>query len=130
MHLAAVGPPVRFDQGGAITLEAGRRPLSPKTVLEIHLIIRADQAVKKGLISRNVALVTNAPKLRIVSRAQYPAFDYTTSAIPTGLFSSRKECRSRWSVNDSGTPTLPSRSRPTSTYYPACRPKPPISSRA
>jgi integrase len=44
----------------------GTRPLSPKSVLEIHMIIRGalGDAYRHGLVTRNVAVVANAPKLR------------------------------------------------------------------
>ncbi len=50
----------------------GRNPLAPKTVLEVHLIIRGalGDAVRKGLVSRNVALVAHAPKLRSIPRVE------------------------------------------------------------
>lgn len=50
----------------------GRKPLAPKTVLEVHLIIRGalGDAVRKGLVSRNVALVAHAPKLRSIPRVE------------------------------------------------------------
>jgi len=45
-----------------------RGPLAPKTVLEVHLIIRGalNHAVKRGLVNRNVALVAHAPKLKAI----------------------------------------------------------------
>ena len=41
----------------------GTRPLAPKTVYEVHLIIRGalDHAVRRGLVTRNVALAASAP---------------------------------------------------------------------
>jgi integrase len=44
----------------------GSKPLSAKSVLEIHQIIRSalGDAHRQGLVSRNVALVANAPKPR------------------------------------------------------------------
>jgi integrase len=43
----------------------GARALAPKTVLEIHLIIRGAlaDAVRRGLVNRNVALVAHVPRL-------------------------------------------------------------------
>ena len=54
----------------------GRRPLAPKTVLEVHLIIRGalQDAVKRGLVSRNVALVAHAPKLRAIPKVEPQAW--------------------------------------------------------
>jgi hypothetical protein len=42
--------------------------LAPKTVYEVHLIIRGalGDAVHRGLINRNVALVAHAPRLRSI----------------------------------------------------------------
>lgn len=50
----------------------GRAALAPKTVYEIHLIIRGalGDAVRRGLITRNVALVANAPRLRSIPRIE------------------------------------------------------------
>ena len=44
----------------------GRGGLSPKTVYEIHLLIRGAlaDALRRGLVTRNVALVARAPKQR------------------------------------------------------------------
>src|SRR6266536_3500991 len=54
----------------------GGRPLAPKTVLEVHLIIRRalGDAVRKGLVSRNVALVAAAPKLRAIPKPEQRAW--------------------------------------------------------
>lgn len=54
----------------------GVRPLAPKTVLEIHLIIRASlaDAAKRGLISRNVASVAHAPRLRSIPKVEQQAW--------------------------------------------------------
>jgi integrase len=50
----------------------GRRPLAPKTVLEVHLIIRGAlaDAVTKGVVNRNVALVAHAPRLRSIPKVE------------------------------------------------------------
>lgn len=44
----------------------GRAGLAPKTAYEVHLVIRGalGDAVRRGLVSRNVALVAHAPRLR------------------------------------------------------------------
>jgi hypothetical protein len=54
-----------------------RRPLAPKTVLEVHLIIRGalNHAVKKGLVNRNVALVAHAPKLKSIPKVEPQAWN-------------------------------------------------------
>ena len=54
----------------------GRRPLAPKTVLEVHLIIRGalGDAIRRGLVSRNVALLAHAPKLRSIPRVEQQAW--------------------------------------------------------
>src|SRR5215207_1091868 len=48
------------------------RGLAPKPVHSIHLIIRAslDDAVRRGLVSRNVAAVAPAPKQRHLQRTE------------------------------------------------------------
>jgi integrase len=50
----------------------GRRPLAPKTVLEMHLIIRGALAgaVTKGLVNRNVALAAHARRLRSIPKVE------------------------------------------------------------
>lgn len=62
-----------------------RRPLAPKTVLEVHLIIRAalGDAVRKGLVSRNVALVADAPRLRSIPKVEQQA--WTAEQLQTFL---------------------------------------------
>lgn len=56
--------------------ENGSRPLAPKTVLEIHLIIRGalNDAVRRGIVTRNVALVAHAPKLRSIPKVEPQAW--------------------------------------------------------
>jgi integrase len=51
----------------------GRKALAPKSVLEVHLIIRGalGDAVRRGLVSRNVALVAHAPKLRSIPKVEH-----------------------------------------------------------
>lgn len=54
----------------------GTRPLAPKTVLEMHLIIRSalNDAVRRGIITRNVTLVAHAPELRSISKVEQKAW--------------------------------------------------------
>lgn len=54
----------------------GTRPLSPKTVYEVHLVIRGalDHAVRRGLLNRNVALSASAPKLRAIPKVEQKAW--------------------------------------------------------
>jgi integrase len=54
----------------------GSRALAPKTVYEVHLIIRGalDDAVRRGLINRNVALVAHAPRLRSIPKIEQQAW--------------------------------------------------------
>jgi integrase len=54
----------------------GRRALAPKSVYEVHLIIRGalGDAVRRGLITRNVALVAHAPRLRSIPKAEQQAW--------------------------------------------------------
>jgi integrase len=53
-----------------------RQALAPKTVLEVHLIIRGaiQDAVKRGLVNRNIALVAHAPKLRAIPKVEPQAW--------------------------------------------------------
>ena len=46
--------------------------LAPKTVYEIHLIIKGalDDALRRGLVNRNVAVVARAPKQRSLQRSE------------------------------------------------------------
>jgi hypothetical protein len=50
----------------------GRATLAPKTVYEIHLVIRGAlaDAVRRGLVSRNVAVVAHAPRLRSIPKVE------------------------------------------------------------
>lgn len=68
-HLEAL-----YDQ--MLHLTDKRKPLAPKTVLEIHLIIRGalKDALSRGLVSRNVALVAHAPKLRSIPKVEQQAW--------------------------------------------------------
>ncbi len=52
------------------------RPLAPKTVLELHLIVRGalNDAVRRGIVTRNVALVAHAPKLRSIPKVEQQAW--------------------------------------------------------
>jgi integrase len=54
----------------------GRRALAPKTVLEVHVIIRSalNDAVRKGLVTRNIALVAHAPRLRSIPKIEPEAW--------------------------------------------------------
>jgi integrase len=48
------------------------KALAPKTVYEIHLIIKGalDEALRRGLVARNVAVVARAPKQRSLQRTE------------------------------------------------------------
>jgi integrase len=52
------------------------RVFAPKTVYEIHLVIRGalDDAVRRGLLTRNVALVAHAPRLRSIPKVEQQAW--------------------------------------------------------
>ncbi len=54
----------------------GQKPLAPKTVLEIHLIIRGalNDAVRRGIVTRNVAVIAHAPKLRAIPKVEQQAW--------------------------------------------------------
>ena len=63
----------------------GHPARAPKTVYDVHLIIRGalDDAVRRGLISRNVALVAHAPRLRSIPKIeQHP---WTAEQLQTFL---------------------------------------------
>ncbi len=51
---------------------AERSALAPKTVYEVHLIIRGAlaAAVRRGLVTRNVAVVATAPRMRSIPRLE------------------------------------------------------------
>lgn len=53
-----------------------RRALAPKSVYEVHLIIRGalGDAVRRGLITHNVALVAHAPRLRSIPKVEQQAW--------------------------------------------------------
>lgn len=63
----------------------GTRALAPKTMLEIHLIIRGslDEAVRRRIVSRNVALVAKAPRLRSIE--QFEPTTWTPEELRTFL---------------------------------------------
>ncbi len=56
--------------------ENSRRPLAAESVYEVHLIIRGalGDAVRRGLITRNVALVAHAPRLRSIPKVEQQAW--------------------------------------------------------
>lgn len=57
----------------------GNAPLAPKTVYEIHLVVRGAlaDAVRRGLIPRNVALVAHAPRLRSIPKVEQQSWAAT-----------------------------------------------------
>ena len=46
--------------------------LGPKTVYEIHLVIRGAlaDAVRRGLVNRNIALIAHAPRMRAIPKVE------------------------------------------------------------
>jgi hypothetical protein len=66
----------------------GGHAYSPKTVYEVHLVIRGTlaHAVRRGLLTRNVALVAGAPKLRSIPKVEQQAWTATDC---------RRSCRQR-----------------------------------
>ncbi len=54
----------------------GSHALAPKTADEVHLVIRGalGDAVGRGLVSRNVALIAHAPRLRSVPKVEQQAW--------------------------------------------------------
>lgn len=59
------------------------KALAPKTVLEIHLIIRGAlaAAVKRGMLTRNVATVAHAPRLRSIPKHEAQAWTADQVAV-------------------------------------------------
>jgi len=55
-----------------LTPKAERRALAPKTVYEVHLVIRdsLDVAVRRGLVTRNVALIARSPRLKTSQKTE------------------------------------------------------------
>jgi integrase len=62
-----------------------RPALAPKTVYEMHLVIRGalEEAVRRGLLRRNVALVAHAPRLRSIPKVEQKA--WTTEELQAFL---------------------------------------------
>ena len=54
----------------------GSAGLAPKTVYEVHLVIRGAlaDAARRGLVSRNVALAAHAPRLRSIPKVEQQAW--------------------------------------------------------
>ena len=54
----------------------GTAGLAPKTVYEVHLVIRGAlaDAARRGLVTRNVALVAHAPRLRSIPKVEQHAW--------------------------------------------------------
>jgi integrase len=54
----------------------GREGMAPKTVYGIHLVIRGalGEAVRRGILTRNVALVVCAPRLRSIPKVEQEAW--------------------------------------------------------
>ena len=59
-----------YDQ--LLTPNSERPALSAKTVYEIHLVIRGslDEAVRRGLLTRNVALLARSPRLKAITKTE------------------------------------------------------------
>lgn len=59
-----------------LTPNAERPALAPKTVYEIHLVIRGalDEAVRRGLLTRNVALIARSPRLGAIQKTEAQAW--------------------------------------------------------
>ena len=55
-----------------LTPTVDRPALAPKTVYEIHLVIRGalDEAVRRGLLTRNVALIARSPRLGAIQKTE------------------------------------------------------------
>ena len=96
----------------------GSTQLAPKTVYEIHLVIRGAlaDAVRRGLVTRNVALVEHAPRLRSICSAcagttttTAPARLRSTAAWSPLLTSSTKSAAKPRTVAGASTSTRPQR---------------------
>jgi len=61
----------------------GWKPLGPNTVLEIQLIIRGalNDVKRRGIVTRNVAAIARAPKLRAIPKVVSQA--WTAQTKPT-----------------------------------------------
>ena len=59
-----------------LTPNASRPALAPKTVYEVHLVIRGalGDAVRRGMLHRNVALIAHAPRLRSIAKVEQQAW--------------------------------------------------------
>ena len=59
-----------YDQ--LLTPSIERPPLAPKTIYEVHLVIRGalDEAVRRGLLTRNVALIARSPRLKAIQKTE------------------------------------------------------------
>jgi integrase len=59
-----------YDQ--LLTPSNERPALAPKTVYEVHLVIRGalDEAVRRGLVTRNVALIARSPRLKAIQKTE------------------------------------------------------------
>jgi hypothetical protein len=73
------------------------RGLSPKTVYEIHLVIRGalTDAHRRGLVTRNVALVSRAPKQRSLQKTEGqrgPTLSSASSCAPQQVTGSSRSC--------------------------------------
>jgi integrase len=68
-----------------LTPNATRAALAPKTVYEVHLVIRGalSDAVRRGLLHRNVALIAHAPRLRSIPKIEQQA--WTAEELQTFL---------------------------------------------
>ena len=53
-----------------------RPALAPKTVYELHLVIRGcrAEAARRGLLTRNVALLARSPKLKAIPKTERPSW--------------------------------------------------------
>lgn len=66
--------------------ENGKRPLAPKTVLEVHLIIRGalNDAVRHGIVTRNVALVAHVAQAAVDPQGRATGLDSSgTAGVPS-----------------------------------------------
>jgi integrase len=59
-----------YDQ--LLTPSIERPALAPKAIYEVHLVIRGalDEAVRRGLVTRNVALIARSPRLKAIQNTE------------------------------------------------------------
>lgn len=116
-----------------------KRPLSPKSVMEVQQVIRSAlrESERLGIVSRNVALAAHAPRARGVPRPERKAWTadelqrFLQAAVGHRLFpvfwliANTGMRRNEVLGHVSATPTRHTRWPPTNMSYPGCKQTPP-----